>query len=145
MHIREATKQDVQGIYDLEQGSFSTPWSYSAIEQEFDNEVAHYLVAEKDGQIIGYIGVWCILDEGQITNIAVHANHRRQGVGKALIATLVAFAKARELFSLFLEVRASNAAAQKLYQHEGFEAVGKRKNYYSKPTEDAILMTYSME
>lgn len=140
MHIREATMADQVAIYDLEQMTFSIPWSMDAIAKEFENPVAQYFVAEEAGCIIGYVGVWAVYDEGQITNVAVHKAYRQRGIGRALIEALLAFGRTKGLTNYFLEVRASNVAAQKLYTCCGFQVIGKRKNYYQKPTEDALLM-----
>lgn len=145
MVIRKAMKEDSEGICALEEISFSTPWSKAAIEEEFNNPVAHYLVAEKEGQIVGYVGVWCVLDEGQITNIAVHKDYRGCGIGRQLVQALISFAKEQSLRILLLEVRAMNEVAINLYTTSGFDVLGRRKNYYKKPTEDAILMSCEIE
>lgn len=145
MVIRRATKEDIEGLYALEQDTFSVPWSREAITQEFSNDVATYLVAEEAGKIIGYVGVWCVLDEGQITNVAVHKSYRRCGIGRALITNLIELGKVRQLLSLLLEVRRSNIPAQELYRNCGFQEIGTRKNYYTKPTEDAVLMALDLQ
>lgn len=142
MGVRKATQADSQGIYELEEMSFSKPWSKVSIDQEFENPVATYFVAEQDGQVIGYVGVWSVVGEGQITNVAVHKDYRGQGFGRQLIQALIAFAEEVKLEILLLEVRESNESAKKLYEGSGFEVIGKRKQYYTQPTEDALLMAY---
>lgn len=140
MYIRKATLQDIENIATLEEATFSVPWSREAIEKDLSNPVATYFVAEENESIVGYVGVWCVLDEGQITNVAVHKNYRQQGIGRQLIQTLIAYAKEKALMMLLLEVRESNEAAKKLYQSCQFESIAKRKNYYTKPVEDACIM-----
>ena len=140
MVIRKANREDSEGIYRLEIDTFSIPWSKEAIIKEFENTFANYFIAEEDNQIIGYIGVWKVLEEGQITNIAVHKDYRRRGIGKELIKTLMNFGREEKIEVFLLEVRKSNEAAKKLYEQMGFTHLGIRKNYYQKPTEDAVLM-----
>ena len=140
MVIRKANREDSEGIYRLEIDTFSIPWSKEAIVKGFENTFANYFIAEEDNQIIGYIGVWKVLEEGQITNIAVHKDYRRRGIGKELIKTLMNFGREEKIEVFLLEVRKSNEAAKKLYEQMGFTHLGIRKNYYQKPTEDAVLM-----
>lgn len=144
MVIRKGTKEDIEAIYNIELESFSVPWSLESITQELENEVAYYVVAEEDGQVLGYAGLWDVVGEGQITNIAVRPSGRRKGIGKKLVEGLIAYGKEKELEVLILEVRESNEAAIKLYSEAGFKDIGKRKNYYTKPTEDAILMALTL-
>ena len=102
----------------------------------------HYLAAYIEGQFVGHGGFTAVLDEGYITNIAIHPNHRRKGIAFSLTEALKSEAEKLKLSFLTLEVRESNLAAIKLYEKAGFETVGKRKSFYSDPKEDAILMTY---
>ena len=103
-----------------------------------------FLVAEQDGEVQGYVGCQTVLDEGYITNVAVSPDFRRQGIARALIAELTAKAGENKLAFVTLEVRESNAPAIALYTGAGFAPVGKRKNFYSNPTENAVLMTISL-
>lgn len=144
MVIRKGTKEDIEAIYNIELESFSVPWSLESITKELENEVAYYVVAEEDGQVLGYAGLWDVVGEGQITNIAVRPSGRRKGIGKKLVEGLMAYGKEEGLEVLILEVRASNEAAIRLYSQAGFKDIGKRKNYYTKPTEDAILMALTL-
>lgn len=144
MVIRKGTKEDIEAIYDIELESFSVPWSLESITKELENEVAYYVVAEEEGQVLGYAGLWDVVGEGQITNIAVRPSGRRKGVGKKLVEGLITYGKEKGLEVLILEVRESNEAAIKLYSGVGFKDIGKRKNYYTKPTEDAILMALTL-
>lgn len=100
-----------------------------------------FLVAERDGQAVGYVGCQTVLDEGYITNVAVSPDCRRQGIGRALIEELAQRARAQGLSFVTLETRASNAPAIALYEGAGFDRVGMRKNFYTAPSEDAVLMT----
>jgi ribosomal-protein-alanine N-acetyltransferase len=109
-------------------------------EDELYNLNAHYLVAEVAGRIVGYIGFWKIIDEGHITNIAVHPDFRGLGYGRELIAAMILKAKEMELIAITLEVRKSNKAAISLYESFGFVSSGIRKKYYSDNNEDALIM-----
>lgn len=144
MVIRKASKEDIEAIYAIEVDSFSVPWSLESITKELENPVAYYLIAEEEGQVLGYAGLWDVVGEGQITNIAVRPSGRRKGIGKQLVDGLIAYGKDKNLEVLILEVRASNTPAINLYTGTGFTDIGRRKNYYTKPTEDAILMAYSI-
>lgn len=144
MVIRKGTKEDIEAIYNIELESFSVPWSLESITKELENEMAYYVVAEEEGQVLGYAGLWDVVGEGQITNIAVRPSGRRKGIGKKLVEGLIAYGKEKSLEVLILEVRQSNEAAIKLYSGAGFKEIGKRKNYYTKPTEDALLMALTL-
>ena len=110
--------------------------------EELDNALSALLVAlDDDGRVVGYAGVQVILDEGYITNVAVRPECRRQGVAGKLLQVFLDFAQANGLAFLTLEVRASNQAAIILYGRHGFRSVGRRRNYYEHPREDAIIMT----
>lgn len=103
------------------------------------NEQAIYFVAVHDKRVVGFVGVWTIVDEGHITNIAVLPEFRGQGIGNQLLAELVAFAKSKGLVGLTLEVRVSNVGAQKLYEQFGFMQAGRRRRYYQDNNEDAYI------
>lgn len=139
--VRSATIDDLDGILEVEQESFSTPWPKDAMEMEIvKNELARYLVADYNGEILGYAGVWMILNEGHITNIAVKKEARGQGVGDMLMSSMVLLCDMNNLDFLTLEVRESNLAAQGLYTKHGFVMEGVRKNYYRDNNEDGIIM-----
>ncbi len=132
-------------IAALEQECFSQPWSQAALEEELYNPQASFIVAEDgEGGVLGYAGLQVILDEGYIANIAVEQAARRHGVASALLDVFCRFGRAHLAF-LTLEVRASNQAAIALYRKHGFEEAGRRKNYYSQPKEDGIIMTREFE
>lgn len=136
------TLQDVSRVYQISYECFSEPWSLESIEKEVDNSVAEYLVAECSEGVIGYAGLWHVLDEGEIINIAVDPKRRRNKVGEQLVNELIKKAKNYALEVIHLEVRESNSAALALYKKFGFYEIAKRKNYYHKPTEDAIIMEW---
>ena len=132
-------ERDVAQIALLERECFSSPWSEQMVVEELANPCAHYLIAECDGKFCGYVGIHTILDEGYITNIAVPMQFRRKGIACALLERLIL--QMKELAFITLEVRISNTPAISLYEKLDFERVGVRKNYYTKPVEDALLMT----
>lgn len=135
------TMEHIPQVAALERACFSRPWSEDALRSELWNDAAVIIVAEgEDGSVLGYAGLQTVLDEGYITNVAVDSTYRRQGIADELIAAFVRFGQAKLAF-LTLEVRASNAPAIALYAKHGFVEVGRRKNYYDDPKEDALLMT----
>ncbi len=139
--LERMTLDDLDGVMTVEQTAFVTPWSRRAFVTELtENAYSYYLVAKLDGQVVGYGGMWLILDEAHVTNIAVHSRHRGKGIGERLMLELMAAAKAHGCRRMTLEVRRSNLPAQNLYMKLGFEARGVRKGYYTDTREDAIVM-----
>ena len=139
--IRRMTLDDLDAVAAIEAATFPTPWSRDSFQQELERNVAaRYLVAEMEGQVIGYAGAWIILDESHITNIAVLAEHRGQGYGRALTAGLMQYLSNLGAAYATLEVRKSNVTAQNLYKSLGYVSVGVRKRYYEDNGEDALLM-----
>ena len=139
--IRFMRLKDVDAVADIEEATFARPWSRDSFRQEVTrNAVARYLVAEQDGQILGYAGAWIILDESHITNIAVREDVRGKGLGKKLTKQLLQILSNLGACYATLEVRVSNIRAQNLYKSLGFVSVGKRKRYYEDNNEDAYLM-----
>lgn len=117
------------------------PWSEAIFRAALDDPATAVLLAEnEDGAVLGYAVLYTVLDEGNLDNIAVAPEYRRQGIGEALLSAVVGFSR-EHLARLMLEVRASNAPALALYRKFGFAEVGRRKNYYTAPREDAVLMT----
>ena len=134
-------RSHIEQIAALERECFSTPWSEAMLTEVLFDSQASFIVAEsEDGGVLGYAGLQVVLDEGYIDNIAVEPNARRHGVADELLDVFCRFGEANLAF-LTLEVRASNEPAIALYRKHGFEEAGRRKNYYTKPTEDAIIMT----
>ncbi|MBZ4646185.1 MAG: [ribosomal protein S18]-alanine N-acetyltransferase [Petroclostridium sp.] len=136
---------DIDGVMEIEYASFAIPWSREAFEEELiNNKHAVYIVAKQGNKVIGYGGMWKVLEEGHITNIAVHPDFRRMRVGYAIVEALTQIAKNKGIGSMTLEVRENNIAAQGLYRKFGFEVVGRRKKYYADNNEDALIMTMVM-
>ena len=138
--VVDMTEAHIDAVADLETECFSQPWSANALREELDNENSHFLVALAD-EVAGYIGVQEICGEAYITNVAVFENCRKKGIGRELIRAACDGAKSRGCEFITLEVRQSNAAAITLYESEGFEVAGVRKNFYSHPTENGIIYT----
>lgn len=138
--IREFTLGDEKSIAILEAECFSSPWSEKAVLDSHDNNTVFFLY-EENGEILGYAGMQLVLDEGYITNVAVTKRARKKGIGTALIDTLINFGKNNKLAFISLEVRQSNLNAISLYTKCGFKNMGKRKNFYQNPTEDANILT----
>ena len=124
----------------LEQENFSMPWSENVLKAELDNPLSLWLVAVEDDEVIGYVGSQIVPDEADMMNLAVSDDHRRKGIGRELVCSLLTALKERGIHSLTLEVRASNAPACALYESLGFLQVGRRPNYYQKPKEDALIL-----
>lgn len=139
--IREMTLDDVDQVLEVERSSFSTPWTTDIFYREIvDNEHAYYFVIEWDKKIVGYVGVWIVLDDAQITNIAILPEYRGMKLGEKLFGFIMHLLQSLNVERLSLEVRVSNIAAQKLYRKFGLVPGGIRKNYYTDSGEDAIVM-----
>jgi len=141
------TADHLEELEKLERICFSRPWSRKMLAEELENQCAAFLVAEDSvsGRVLGYAGLMVVADEGYITNVAVFPEYRRQGIAAQILQVFLQFAEANRLAFLTLEVRPSNAAAIALYQGFGFEEVGRRKNYYDLPKEDALILTRYFE
>lgn len=134
-------RSHIKEIAQIERECFSNPWSEASLEEELYNPLASFIVAQRpDGAVLGYAGLHAVMDEGYIDNIAVRADYRGQGIADDLLDVFVRFGQAHLSF-LTLEVRPSNEAAIQLYYKHGFAQVGRRKDYYKQPKEDAIIMT----
>jgi len=140
IEILSMTDAHVLDVANLEKLCFSDPWSENSIANEVRNPLALWLVAIKEGMVIGYIGSQSVTGEADMMNLAVHPNYRRQGVAKSLVEELVNELKKRDVNMLTLEVRASNESAKQLYFQNGFVQVGRRPNYYRNPKEDAFIL-----
>ena len=141
------TADHLEELEKLERICFSRPWSRKMLAEELENQCAAFLVAEDSvsGRVLGYAGLMVVADEGYITNVAVFPEYRRQDIAAQILQVFLQFAAANRLAFLTLEVRPSNAAAIALYQGFGFEEVGRRKNYYDLPKEDALILTKYFE
>ena len=139
--IREMKIEDLDHIMEIESLSFTIPWSKESFIHELNNNsVAKYYVAVIENFVAGYAGLWKIMDEGHITNIAVHPEYRNKRIGESLIKRIFKVCDSVNINKLTLEVRESNSAALKLYEKMGFQAEGIRKAYYHDNKEDAIIM-----
>ena len=138
--VRPMTGDDINGVVKIEQAAFLTPWSRETFVTEMDNPMAHYLVLEQERQLVGYAGMWIILDEAHVMNVAVLPNYRGQGLGRKLMICLKQCARQEGANSMTLEVRVHNVSAQKLYTNLGFVASGVRPGYYTDTKEDALIM-----
>ncbi|MBF7096608.1 ribosomal protein S18-alanine N-acetyltransferase [Alkalibacter mobilis] len=140
IEITRMKLHDLDEIILLENRSFTIPWTRNMFEEELKNPLARYFVLWVDSQIAGYGGIWLIFDEGHITNVAIHPNYRKIGLGKVLLEHMVDESKKEGVSEFTLEVRVGNTGALALYRSCGFEKAGIRKNYYSDNNEDAIIM-----
>lgn len=141
MEIVSMEEKHIKQLAQIEIDCFSDPWSEKSFQEELGNDNALFIVAQENDEVLGYIGCHTVLDEGYIANVATSINHRRCGIAKKLIDEILFKAQQKNLSFLTLEVRSSNLPAINLYANADFKTVGTRKNYYTKPTEDAILMT----
>ncbi len=140
MIIRTMQKGDVAAVAALEAQIFSMPWSVAGFEDTLPREDVIFLVAYEQDELLGYVGIYCTLDEGEITNVAVAPAARRRGIARALLTELKQQLACRNVARIVLEVRVSNEPAIRLYEQLGFSMLDVRKNFYEKPTEDAYIM-----
>ncbi len=141
LKTRNMTLEDVDRVCEIEAESFQTPWTKEAFQNEIvDNTLAEYLVLLYDEAVIGFGGMWLVLDEIHITNIALARDFRGKGYSKVLVAALIEFAQENTFKHMTLEVRVNNEIAINLYEQFGFVGVGKRPKYYVDTGEDALVM-----
>lgn len=140
MLIRKMTELDLPQVCNIEQETFSDPWTEEDFRSSYNEPNNEYLVAEQEGVIAGYCGYWGIAGEGYIYNVAVKKEFRRNKIGYQMLKALLTESSSRGIASFTLEVRYSNEAAIRLYESLGFEKAGIRKDFYSKPKEDAVIM-----
>ena len=142
--VRNAIESDIDAIAALESSIFSVPWSVRSVHDAFCEERTDVLIAEKEGQFVGYCIVYSVLDEAEIARIAVDPSCRRQGVGHELLDQVQKICQENSISHLMLEVRESNEAARAFYRTYGFGVDGIRKNYYHSPVESAVLMSMAI-
>jgi [ribosomal protein S18]-alanine N-acetyltransferase len=139
--IEPMTLDDIDAVQEVERASFPVPWPSSAFRTELtQNKNARYIVARDGGRIVGYAGLWLMVDEGHITTFAVLPEHRRRRIGERMLQRLFEIAEEMGAEWLTLEVRVSNIGAQRLYEKYGFRRAGVRRRYYSDNNEDALIM-----
>ena len=139
--FRFLNEHDVAEVLKIEHASFTLPWTEDAFKNEFtQNKFAVYMGLEDEGTLIGYCGVWIIVDEAHITNIALLPKYRGKKLGEALLTMVMETAREKGAKTMTLEVRVTNHIAQSLYRKLGFQNGGIRKNYYTDNQEDALVM-----
>lgn len=138
--IRSMVERDVERVVELETAAFGSPWEADTFRRLLGREGAELMVVEVRGEVVGYAVLWCILDQGELANIAVDEAWRRRGIGARLLDRVLERAKERGVTDLFLEVRQSNMVARDLYRRRGFTSIGMRRNYYDSPREDACVL-----
>lgn len=142
VRVEPMTLQDLPEVQAIERASFSTPWPPNAYRTELEtNRLAHYLVARAGDRVVGFGGIWLMVDEAHITTFAVAPGWRRRRIGERLLVALLDLAIERRANEATLEVRLSNLPARRLYEKYGFRPVGLRPRYYSDNNEDALIMT----
>jgi ribosomal-protein-alanine N-acetyltransferase len=145
-HFRNMRLDDLDEVCQVEKKSFPTPWSREAFHNELtQNHFARYMVVEMEGKVVGYCGMWLIVDEAHITNLALLPDFRGKGIGESLLKEMMRMAQWFGTKKMTLEVRVSNESAQRLYEKLGFEKRGTRPNYYTDNMEDAFIMWVDFE
>ena len=140
--IERMTRADVSQVEAIEQEIFSVPWSEKSFIDACETKENVYIVCKDNGKVLGYCGMWTVLGEGNITNMAVAKEYRRQGIAKLLMSEMERISiEENGVDVFFLEVRQSNEKAKKLYEKMGYKPIGTRKRFYEKPVEDAIVMS----
>jgi ribosomal-protein-alanine N-acetyltransferase len=140
IRLRRVTPADIDAIHAIERASFSDPWTREAFASLARRGDVSFRVAEIDRAVAGYLVAWFVVDEGEVANVAVAPGARGRGVGGALLDELLAMGVGRGVTAVYLEVRESNGAARALYAARGFEIVGRRRGYYRRPVEDALVL-----
>ncbi len=130
----------IDQIYEIEKNSFSVPWSKDSFIKDLDNFCSIYYVAMDNDEVVGYMGMWHIVTEGHITNVAVKESHRKMGIGTKLISKMLEIGEEKEMLGITLEVSVANIPAINLYEKFGFKKEGIRKEYYEVTNEDAWIM-----
>jgi ribosomal-protein-alanine N-acetyltransferase len=140
LQLRRIQNADLGTVHQIEVESYSVPWSLETFRNLLYRPDTDSIVAEIGGRVVGYAVSWFVVDQGELGNIAVDAAWRRKGIARALVVASLDRARARGIRDVYLEVRRTNTAAQKLYRQLGFRQVGVRRGYYVKPAEDALVM-----
>lgn len=144
LEIVKMKKEHISQIAALEKECFKDPWSENMLISELESEIAHYFVAQNEGSVLGYIGMYVTADIANITNVAVKKENRRCGIAGSLLKVLINEAKKQKLCFVTLEVRVGNSPAIALYTQMGFKEEGRRKGYYRDNNEDALIMTLNI-
>lgn len=144
IRIVPLAEEHIKEIAELEKKCFPDPWNEEMFVQLLSNPLAVYITALYEDKVVGYAGIYHILSEGQLMNIAVMEEFRRCGIAEKMFGDIIQYAKENDVEVITLEVRQKNIPAISFYEKIGFEKVGQRKGYYSHPTDDAVLMNYSV-
>jgi ribosomal-protein-alanine N-acetyltransferase len=146
VEIRHAGSMDIAEIAEIERAVFSDPWSVASFRDAIDHPAVYFTCAQSGaGAVLGYVVAWFAADQGEIANLAVAPSGWGAGIGRALLSDAIEEGKRRGADTMFLEVRDSNARARRLYELSGFEEIGRRRRYYSKPVEDAIVLRHTLK
>ncbi len=143
LSFRKMVKEDALAVEKVEKACFNMPWSRESFWREASNDKAYYLLAidnDNAEKVVGYVGVWILLNEGQITNVAVMPEYRDKGIGRQMLERIIEICKKKDATAITLEVRPSNHKAIHLYESLGFKSVGRRRGYYEDNGEDAQIM-----
>ncbi len=140
LSFREMVPEDAAAVERVERACFSMPWSRESFWQEAANDQTYYLLACREGQVVGYAGAWLVAGEAQVTNVAIHPDWRGRGFATKLMERLILEVRARGATAMTLEVRPSNTAALALYEKFGLRSVGRRRGYYQDNGEDALIL-----
>lgn len=143
MTFREMMVEDLDQVAEIEKNLFSVPWTKEGFFTFLMKDDTMFFVVEENSRILGYCSMMTVLDEGDILNVAVCRDRQREGIGYFLVNSMLRMAEIRGIHTIHLEVRESNETARRLYQRLGFKEDGIRKNYYTDPSESAVLMTKS--
>ncbi len=141
MILREMLIEDLDQVMEIEEDLFHVPWTREGYFTFLTKENTMFLAVEEKGRILAYCGLLMVLDEGDVTNVAVRRDRQKEGIGNFLMESMIRLAEEQGVTVIHLEVRQSNDTAIRLYERLGFVRDGIRRNYYEKPVEDAILMT----
>ena len=140
-HVRRMRAEDVDAVVAIETEAFSSPWRRETFLELIGRPTAELLVMSQGAEgVVGYAVLWCVLDQGELANVAIARHMRGRGLGRALLGEVLAVARRRGVETVFLEVRESNAPALGLYRRFGFSEVGHRRGYYDHPREDARIL-----
>lgn len=146
VEIRAVELGDLPQIVEIERAAFSDPWSSRSFRESIELPSVYFACARSaEGDVLGYVVAWFVADQGEIANIAVAPRGWGRGIGRSLLSHAIEEGARRGMQEVFLEVRDSNARARKLYASSGFEEIGRRRRYYSKPVEDAIVLRRTLK
>lgn len=140
VRLRDMSAADIAAVAAIERASYSVPWSVATFRGLVRRRDADAIVAEAAGAVVGYAVLWCVLDQGELGNVAVAESWRGRSLGAQLVEEVLRRAAIRGVREVFLEVRPSNTVARRLYERFGFSSAGRRRNYYQEPVEDALVL-----